>query len=313
MAVLLRDAIKPNLVQTTENTPAFVHTGCFANISHGTASVISIKIALKLAEYVIVEAGFGSDLGAEKFVNLVARCHNLPIDTACLVATIRALKFHGGAQEKEPDKGTVSHLKKGLDNLRKHIENLRKMNLSVVVCLNQFPTDKEKEIKIVKGFCDYQEVPFVTFNGYQNGSEGGRELAQVLEEMVAKKEATYTPLYQLSDGVKEKIGKVAKEIYGAADVIYTSQAEKDLERIYKLKYENLPICVAKTNRSLSDNPSLYGVPRDFKITISRIMIFSGAGYLVPVAGDINLMPGLPKVPRAWTIDLDENGYITGLK
>ncbi|MEO0101002.1 MAG: formate--tetrahydrofolate ligase [candidate division WOR-3 bacterium] len=313
MAVLLREALKPNLVQTSENTPAFVHTGCFANIAHGTASLISIKMALKLAEYVVVEAGFGSDLGGEKFVNLFARLGNLPIALACLVATIKALKFHGGAKEKELDKGTVSQLRKGLENLGKHIENLRKMNLPVAVVLNLFPGDKEKEIKIVKGFCDFQEVPFVTFEGYQKGSEGGIELAQVVEKMTAKGDISFTPIYQLTDGVKEKIFKVAREIYGADDVIYTSQAEKDLERINKLNLNNLPICIAKTNLSLSDNPLLFGVPKGFKITISRVVIFSGAGYLVPMAGDINLMPGLPKEPNARRIDLNEKGFIVGLR
>lgn len=311
MAVLLRDALKPNLVQTSENTPAFVHTGCFANIAHGTSSLVSIKIALKLAEYVVVEAGFGSDLGGEKFINLFARLGNLPINLACLVATIKALKFHGGA--KELDKGTASQLRKGLENLGKHIENLRKMNLPVVVVLNLFPTDKEREIKIVKGFCDFQEVPFVIFDGYLKGSEGGIELAQMAEKLIAKGDGSFTPIYQLTDGVKEKIFKVAREIYGADDVIYTSQAEKDLERINRLNLANLPICIAKTNLSLSDNPSLYGVPKGFKITISRIIIFSGAGYLVPMAGDINLMPGLPKEPNARKIDLDEKGFIVGLK
>jgi formate--tetrahydrofolate ligase len=313
MAVLLRDALKPNLVQTSENTPAFVHTGCFANIAHGTASLISIKMALKLAEYVVVEAGFGSDLGAEKFVDLFARLGNLPIDGACLVATIKALKYHGGAKEKEPEKGTVGQLRKGLENLGKHIENLRKMNLPTVVALNLFPEDKEKEIRIVKGFCDFQEVPFVTFDGYRKGSEGGLELAEALVKITVKRESSFAPIYQMSEGVKEKIFKVAREIYGAADVIYSPQAERDLERIEKLKLTDLPICIAKTNLSLSDNPSLFGLPKEFKITISRIMPFSGAGYLVPIAGEINLMPGLPRLPNALKIDLNEKGMIVGLK
>ncbi len=312
MAVLLRDALKPNLVQTSENTPAFVHTGCFANIAHGTASLIAIKMALKLADYVVVEAGFGSDLGAEKFINLFARIGNLPIDAACLVVTTRALRYHGGARESELEKGTISQLRKGLENLGKHIENLRKMNIPFIVALNLFPNDREKEIKIVKGYCDFQEVPFVTFRGYQKGSAGAIELAEGVVELTKKGESSPKPIYQLTDGVKEKIKKVAQEIYGAEDVIFTSTAEKDLERIQKLKLENLPICIAKTNLSLSDNPTLYGLPKNFKITISRIVLFSGAGYLIPIAGEINLMPGLPKRPNALKIDLDETGYIKNL-
>lgn len=313
MAVLLRDAIKPNLVQTIENTPAFVHTGCFANIAFGTTSLISMKMALKLCQYTIVEAGFGSDLGAEKFVDLVARQGELPIDGAVVVATTRALKFHGGAKEKELDKANEVHLKQGLENLGRHIENMKKMNIPVVVTLNLFANDKAREIKIVKGYCDYQGVAFATCNGYQEGGAGSVELAQALEAVIEKRDSTYMPVYDLNDSIETKIDKVAKEVYGAADVIYTTQAQRDLKTISKLKYDNFPICIAKTNMSLSDNPLLYGAPEHFKITISRIVIFSGAGYVVPIAGDINLMPGLPKVPNAMSIDLDDNGFITGLK
>lgn len=335
MAVLLRDAIKPNLVQTIEHTPALVHTGCFANIAHGTTSLISMKMALKLCQYTVVEAGFGSDLGAEKFVDLVARQGELPIDGSVIVATIRALKYHGGANVKELDKpspskvtssnsplatskegrgeATDEQLKKGLDNLARHINNLRKMNIPMVVAINLFTNDKAREIKIVKGFCDYQEVPFAVFNGFSQGGDGSVELAQTLDNVISKKQSSYMPVYQLTDNIKDKIDKVAKEVYGAADVIFTSQAERDIQRIIKLKYENFPICIAKTNMSLSDNPDLYGAPENFKITIARIVIFSGAGYLVPIAGDINLMPGLPKTPNAMQIDLDDEGLITGLK
>jgi len=313
MSVLLRDAIKPNLVQTIEHTPAFVHTGCFANIAHGTTSLISMKMALKLCQYTVVEAGFGSDLGAEKFVDLVARYGDIPIDGAVIVATIRALKYHGGADEKELDKATDVELKKGLENLARHIDNLRKMHIPLVVALNAFTNDKAREIKIVKGFCDYQAVPFATFNGYSDGSDGSVELAQTIDSTISKKQSKYMPVYQLTDSIEDKVDKVAKEVYGAADVIFTSQAERDIQRIKKLKYENFPICIAKTNMSLSDNPDLYGAPENFKITISRIVVFSGAGYLVPIAGDINLMPGLPKAPNALHIDLDDAGFITGLK
>ncbi|MCS7258345.1 MAG: formate--tetrahydrofolate ligase [candidate division WOR-3 bacterium] len=313
MAVLLRDAIKPNLVQTLENTPAFIHTGCFANIAHGTTSLVSMQMALKLAQYTVVEAGFGSDLGAEKFVNLVARVGNLPIDGAVIVATTRALKYHGGAKEKELDKATDVHLKRGLENLGRHIENLRKMNIPTVVALNLFTNDKARDIKIVKGYCDYQNVPFATFNGYNAGGEGGIELAETLENVITNNPTNYVPIYSLEDPIETKIEKVAKEIYGASDVIFSSTAQKDLKRINELKYNNFPICIAKTNLSLSDNPELIGAPKNFKITISQIRIFSGAGYVVPIAGDINLMPGLPKVPNALSIDLDDKGYIIGLK
>lgn len=313
MAVLLRDAIKPNLAQTLEHTPAFIHTGCFANIAHGTTSLISMKMALKLCQYTIVEAGFGSDLGAEKFVNLVARQGNLPIDGSVIVTTIRALKFHGGASVKELDKATDVHIKKGLENLARHIDNMKKMNIPLVVALNLFTNDKAREIKIVKGFCDYQEVPFATCDGFSKGGDGSIELAQAVDSIISKGESSYTPVYELNDDVKLKIEKVAKQVYGASDVIFTSQAERDLQRVNKLKLNNFPICIAKTNMSLSDNPDLYGAPKNFKITISRIVIFSGAGYLVPIAGEINLMPGLPKLPNAMQIDLDEEGFITGLK
>lgn len=311
MAVLLRDAIKPNLAQTIEHTPAFIHTGCFANIAHGTTSLISMKMALKLCQYTVVEAGFGSDLGAEKFVDLVARQGDLPIDGTVIVVTIRALKYHGGA--KELDKATDIHLKKGLENLARHIDNLRKMNIPLVVALNTFTNDKVREIKIVKGFCDYQEVPLAIFNGFAEGSNGGVELAQAIDETIIKKQTKYMPVYQLTDSIEDKVDKIAKEVYGATDVIFTSQAERDIQRIKKLKYDGFPICIAKTNMSLSDNPDLYGAPENFKITISRIVIFSGAGYLVPIAGDINLMPGLPKTPNALQIDLDDHGFIIGLK
>ncbi|MBS4015620.1 MAG: formate--tetrahydrofolate ligase [Candidatus Latescibacteria bacterium] len=311
MAVLLRDAIKPNLVQTIENTPAFVHTGCFANIAFGTTSLVSMRMALKLAEYSIVEAGFGSDLGAEKFVDLVARQGDLPIDGAVIVATTRALKFHGGA--KDFDKATDAQFKRGLENLGRHIENLRKMNIPSVVTLNLFTNDKAKDIKMVKGYCDYQGVAFATCNGYAQGGSGSVELAQTVDSIAGKKSSPYMPVYQTTDSIEDKIDKVAKEVYGASDVIFTSQAQRDLKRIAKLKYDNLPICIAKTNMSLSDNSDLYGAPENFKITISRIVIFTGAGYVVPIAGDINLMPGLPKVPNALAIDLDDNGFITGLK
>jgi formate--tetrahydrofolate ligase len=310
MAVLLRDAIKPNLVQTIENTPAFVHTGCFANIAFGTTSLVSMRMALKLSEYSIVEAGFGSDLGAEKFVDLVAQQGDLPIDGAVIVATTRALKFHGGA--KDFDKATDAQFKRGLENLGRHIENLRKMNIPSVVTLNLFNNDKAKDIKMVKGYCDYQGVAFATCNGYAQGGSGSIELAETVDSITGKK-SSLTPVYQPSDGIEDKIDKVAKEIYGASDVIFTSQAQRDLKRIAKLKFDNLPICIAKTNMSLSDNPDLYGAPENFKITISRIVIFTGAGYVVPIAGDINLMPGLPKTPNALAIDLDDNGFITGLK
>jgi formate--tetrahydrofolate ligase len=310
--VLLRDAIKPNLVQTIENTPAIIHTGPFANIAHGTSSVIGDELALHLSDYVVTEAGFGSDLGAEKFVDIVARQAGFKVDAAVIVATIRALKLHGGAPEKNLAAGTPEHLRGGLDNLGKHIENVRKLGVAPIVALNVFEGDSAADIQCVQGYCEYQSAPFARADVFARGGEGALELAEQVVRIVESGQSKSAPLYALEDPVEAKIEKVATEIYGASRVIFTPRAEKDLARIQALGLDKLPVCIAKTPRSLSDDPSLYGVPENFRIAIQGINIAAGAGYLVPMAGDIMLMPGLAKVPNALRIDVDEHGKITGL-
>lgn len=312
MAVLLKDALKPNLVQTIEQTPAFIHTGPFANIAHGTSSVIATKMALKLSDYVVTEAGFGSDLGAEKFIDIVSRIAGFKVDAAVIVATIRALKLHDGAQEKDLKSGTIEHLKQGLPNLAKHIENVKKLGMPAIVALNRFFDDKDDEIKIVKEFCDQNQVACVEVRSFQSGGKGAIDLAQTIIKTIEQNPANPRPIYELEDSIATKIEKVATEIYGANRVVYTPKAEKDIMRIEKLGLAKLPICIAKTNRSLSDDPTLYGRPVNFKITITDINISAGAGFLVPLAGEITLMPGLAKTPNAMRIDLDENGKILGL-
>jgi len=312
MVALLKDAIKPNLVQTIENTPALIHTGPFANIAHGTNSVIATRLALKLSDYVVTEAGFGSDLGAEKFIDIVARAAGFHVSAAVIVATIRALKLHGGAPEKNLAAGTLEHLRTGLANLGRHIANLRQFGLPVVVALNIFEADTAEEIHVIEGYCDFQAVPCAQVRGFEHGSVGALELAEKVSAAIPAEPPTVKPLYELSDSVEQKIEKVATRVYGANRVVYTPRAEKDLARITALGLNNLPICIAKTPRSLSDDPALYGAPTGFRIAVQAINISAGAGYLVPIAGDIMLMPGLAKTPNAFRIDVDEGGRITGL-
>ncbi len=311
MAALLKDAIKPNLVQTIEQTPAFIHAGPFANIAHGTNSVVATKMALKLSDYVITEAGFGSDLGAEKFVDIVCRRIGYPVAGAVIVATIRALKLHGGAPEKNIQAGTIEHLRFGLPNLAKHIENISHFQLPAVVALNVFEGDREDEIKVVQAFCREQGVPCSVVRAFEQGSAGALDLAETVVRTCRGASGT-RPLYELNEPVETKIEKVATLIYGASRVVYTPKAEKDLARIEKLQLTRLPVCIAKTNRSLSDNPARFGRPKDFKITITDINISAGAGFLVPLAGEIMLMPGLARIPNAERIDIDNEGKITGL-
>ena len=312
MTALLRDAIKPNLVQTIEHTPALIHTGPFANIAHGTSSVIAARFGLKLADYVVTEAGFGSDLGAEKFVDIVARGAGFNVDAAVIVATIRALKLHGGAPEKNLQAGTVEHLRQGLANLGRHIQNVRKLGIAPVVALNAFEGDTEAEAQCVQGYCEYQSVPFARANVFAQGGAGALDLAEKVAAIAESGVSKSTPLYALEDSVETKIEKVATGIYGANRVVFTPRAEKDLARIRDLALDQLPVCIAKTQRSLSDDPSLYGAPENFRIAIQGVNIAAGAGYLVPIAGDIMLMPGLAKAPNALKIDVDEQGRIVGL-
>uniref|UniRef100_A0A7V1EIQ4 Formate--tetrahydrofolate ligase n=1 Tax=candidate division WOR-3 bacterium TaxID=2052148 RepID=A0A7V1EIQ4_UNCW3 len=312
MAVLLKDAIKPNLVQTIEHTPAFVHTGPFANIAYGTCSIISMKMALKLSDYVITEAGFGTDLGAEKFFNIVCRIAGFRVNSAVVVATIKALKLHGGADEKNLRTGTIENLKKGLPNLKKHIENIKKFNVPVVVALNVFNDDTQIEIETVKSFCYENNTPCIEVRAFTKGSEGAMELAMEVFRVSEKSQSEQIYLYNLEDSIEDKIEKISHEIYGAERVVYTPKAEKDIKQAEKLGFDRLPVCIAKTNRSLSDDPKLYGVPEKFKITITEMRISSGANFLVPLAGEINLMPGLAKVPNATKLDIDDQGVIKGL-
>ncbi|MCK4250473.1 formate--tetrahydrofolate ligase [candidate division WOR-3 bacterium] len=312
MAALLKDALKPNLVQTIDHTPAFIHCGPFANIAHGTCSILAIKMAQKLCDYTIVEAGFGSDLGAEKFVNIVSRVGEFKVDCAVLIATIRALKLHGGAPKKDPKSGTIENLKNGLSNLEKHIENLKKFKMPVAVALNIFEGDTEDEIKVVGEFCQSNNTKFAVVRAFEQGASGAVELAELVCQTIEREKSSMQPIYDLDDPLEKKIEKVAFNIYGASRVVYTTKAEKNIKRIKRLKLDKLPICIAKTNKSLSDNPELYGRPENFKITIRGINISAGARFLIPLTGDVMLMPGLSKIPNAQRVDVDEDGRITGL-
>ena len=312
MAALLKDALKPNLVQTIDHTPAFIHAGPFANIAHGTNSVVATRMALKLSDYVVTEAGFGSDLGAEKFVDIVCRVAGFKVDVGVIVATIRVLKLHGGAKEKDLKSGTIEHLKNGLPNLAKHIENVKKFKIPPVVALNIFASDTKEEIAVIKEFCKNQDIPWAEIHAFEQGAEGGIELAKTVIKTIENEESETQPIYDLTDSIEKKIEKVAFEIYGANRVVYTPKAEKDIRRIEKLGLDKLPVCIAKTNRSLSDDPTLYGRPENFKITITDINISAGAGFLVPLAGEIMLMPGLARIPNANRIDVDKEGKIAGL-
>jgi len=312
MATLLKDAIKPNLVQTIEHTPAFIHVGPFANIAHGTNSIVATRMALRLSDYVVTEAGFATDLGAEKFVDIVCRTANLKVACAVIVVTIRALKLHGGAPEKDLKVGTIEHLKNGLPNLEKHIENIRKFRIPAIIALNIFEGDRSDEIEVVKDFCASHNVGCVEVYAFEQGGAGALKLASAVIQVIEQEKSETIPIYELEDSVKKKIEKVVFEIYGADRTIFTAKAEKDILRIEKLGLGKLPICIAKTNRSLSDDPMLYGRPKNFKVTINEIRISAGAGFLVPLAGEIMLMPGLAKVPNATKIDIDADGKISGL-
>lgn len=301
MALLLKDAIKPNLVQTLEGVPSFVHGGPFANIAHGTSSLISANMALKLSDYVVTEAGFGSELGAEKFFNIVCRTGKLKPDAVVMLVSIRALKRHG--------KGDV---KKGLVNLEKHLENISYYKVPVIVTLNHFIDDKEYEINIVEEFCKSKNISFAVADIWSQGGEGGIELAGKLVNLIHNNPSKFEYLYDTNLSVKEKIDKIAKKIYGANRVVYTVNAERDIKLCKKIGLENLPICIAKTQYSLSDDSKELGRPKDFKITVREIKFSAGAGFLVPMTGKITTMPGLPEKPISENIDIDEFGNIKGL-
>lgn len=313
VAALLKDAIKPNLVQTLENTPVFIHGGPFANIAHGCNSLLATKMALKLSDYVVTEAGFAADLGAEKFLDIKARLGNLEPNVIVIVATVRALKHHGG--DKDLKSENIETLTKGLVNLEKHIESMQKYNLPVVVAINKFITDTNAEIQVIKDFCAKMDVEVANCEIWEKGGEGGKELVEKVMDAIEKNEKSdkkYAPLYDLDLTIQEKIEKIAKEIYGADGVNFSAKAKKNIQKYVENGYDKLPICVSKTQKSLSDNPNLLGRPKGFKITINEIRLSAGAGFLVAMAGEIIDMPGLPRKPAAELIDIDENGVISGL-
>lgn len=312
MAALLKDAIKPNLVQTLENTPALMHGGPFANIAHGCNSVTATRLALKLGDYCITEAGFGADLGAEKFLDIKCRCAGLKPSCVVIVATIRALKYNGGVPKTELSKENTVALKNGIVNLETHIENMRKYGLPVVVAINRFATDTEAEIETIEAFCKEKDVPVSLTEVFARGGEGGKELAEKVVKTIETKEAHFKPIYAEKLSIKEKLNVLAKEIYRAGDVVFTSNAEKAISEIEKLGKDKLPICVAKTQYSLSDNPQKLGSPKGFTLTVRDVRLSAGAGFIVALTGDIMTMPGLPKQPAAYKIDVDDDGNVSGL-
>ena len=312
MAALLKDAIKPNLVQTLANTPCFIHGGPFANIAHGCNSVIATKLALKMADYVITEAGFGADLGAEKFMDIKCRFAGLKPDAVVIVATVRALKYNGGIPKTELKAENVEALKKGIVNLKKHIENMQSYNVPVVVALNRFDTDSDEELKTVIDTCAEYGVEVSLSEVFAKGGEGGVDLANKVISAIEKTPSGYAPLYDVNLSIKEKIDIIVKNIYGGKGAVYTTKAQKQIKQLEDLGLDKKPVCMAKTQYSLSDNPALLGRPEDFEITVSKVRVSNGAGFIVVETGDIMVMPGLPKKPAAENIDVDENGKISGL-
>lgn len=312
MAALLKDALKPNLIQTLEHTPAIVHGGPFANIAHGCNSVRATKTALKLADYVITEAGFGADLGAEKFFDIKSRMAGLHPDAVVLVATVRALKYNGGVAKADLGEENLEALKKGIVNLEKHIENLQKYGVPVVVTLNSFVTDTKAETDYIEQFCRERDCEFALAKVWENGGKGGVELAEKVLKTLETKESHFKPLYADDLSLEEKIDTIAKEIYGADGVTYASAAAKELKRIADMGMSDFPVCMAKTQYSLSDDQTKLGRPSGFTINVREVYVSAGAGFVVAITGAIMTMPGLPKTPAAYGIDVDDNGVITGL-
>lgn len=312
MAALLKDAVKPNLVQTLENTPAIMHGGPFANIAHGCNSVRATKYALKLADYVVTEAGFGADLGAEKFLDIKCQKAGLKPDAIVLVATIRALKYNGGVKKTELSNENVEALTKGLVNLEKHIENLHKYGVPVVVTLNHFVADTEAEVAVVRQACERLGANFALSKVWADGGQGGLELAEAVLDTLENKVSEYAPIYDVNSSIEDKINAIAKTIYGAASVTLTKKAAKAALKLEELGLDKMPICIAKTQYSLSDDPSKLGRPEGFEITVRELNVSAGAEFIVALTGDVMTMPGLPKVPSAENIDIDDDGNITGL-
>lgn len=312
MAALLKDAIKPNIIQTVEHTPALVHGGPFANIAHGCNSVRATKTGLKIADYCITEAGFGADLGAEKFMDIKCRMAGLKPDAVVLVATVRALKYNGGVAKEDLSAENLEALKKGIVNLEKHIENVAKFGVPCVVTLNRFVTDTDAELDFVKKFCEERGCDFALSEVWEHGGEGGIALAEKVLNTLENKESKFAPLYDIKLPIKDKIETIAKEIYGAGSVSYAPAAAQAIARLEKLGYGELPVCMAKNQYSLSDDPKLLGCPKDFPINIREVYVSAGAGFVVAITGTVMTMPGLPKHPAAEGINVNEDGVITGL-
>lgn len=312
MAALLKEAIKPNLVQTIEGNPAIIHGGPFANIAQGTNSVLATKMGLSLSDYVVTEAGFGFDLGAEKFMDIKCVKAGLNPSAVVLVATVRALKYHGGAKLDSLKEENTEALRKGIENLEKHVENMKKFNICPVVALNKFITDTDAEIQIIADKCKELEIPMEVAEVWAKGGEGAEKLATLTAKVAEQCTSKFQPLYDWNWSIEKKIETIVKEIYGAMAIDYTAQAKSDLKKIMALGLDKLPVCIAKTQKSLSDNPKLLGRPKDFIVTVRQLEIAAGAGFIIPITGEIMRMPGLPDVPAAEHIDIDENGQIRGL-
>ncbi|MCB0737483.1 MAG: formate--tetrahydrofolate ligase [Bacteroidetes bacterium] len=312
MTALLKDAIKPNLVQTIEGTPAIIHGGPFANIAQGTNTVVATKMGMSLSPYVVTEAGFGADLGAEKFLDIKCVSAGLAPSAVVIVATIKALKYHGSGDLKNLSEPNPEAVSRGLENLEKHIENIQQFGLTPIVAINKFLTDSEEEIALIKAKCAEKGVNAEVAEVWAKGGDGAVDLAKAVAKVVDNNQAGFSPIYDWNDTVTDKIKAIATKVYGASRVEYTSQAKKDLSRIAQLGLDHLPICVAKTQKSLSDDPTLLGRPRDFTLTVREIEIAAGAGFLVPITGEMMRMPGLPATPSAEAIDIDEKGNISGL-
>ena len=312
MAILMKDAIKPNLVQTIEHTPALVHGGPFANIAHGCNSVVATKLALKMGEIAVTEAGFGADLGAEKFMDIKCRFAGIKPNAVVVVATVRALKMHGGVDKKNLQEENIEALKKGFANLAKHVENMRTYDVPVVVGINKFATDTDAEIATLRQLCADYGVDAALNNCWAEGGKGGVELGEKVLKLIAQPQTPYKPLYDVNDTIAQKMETIVKKIYGGAGVVFESKAQKQVAELEKFGLDKMPLCVAKTQYSLSDDPALLGAPKDFTVTVKDVRVCTGAGFIVCQTGDIMTMPGLPKVPAANRMDIDENGVITGL-
>lgn len=312
MAALLKDAIKPNLVQTLENTPAIIHGGPFANIAQGTNSLIATKTSLALTDYTVTEAGFGFDLGAEKFLDIKCRVGGITPNAAVLVATVRALKYHGGVSLKELTTPNVEALERGVENLQKHIENIGQFAITPIVAINKFATDSDAELEFLQSYCKSRHIQCSVVDVWGAGGAGATELAQMVADAACDCCSDFKPLYELSESIEDKVFAIASKLYGASAVDYTAKARGRLKQIKALGLENLPVCIAKTQKSLSDNPELLGRPKDFLITVRDIEIAAGAGFVIPITGDIMRMPGLPDIPSSERIDIDSSGVISGL-